>query len=58
VPTVNRQPGKATITWSTTEHRTKKQTIHQQDEIVFTIGADARTRFEVNRAGETLLSVD
>lgn len=52
VPTVTREEGKATITWSQGDE------VVQQDEILFIQGDDHRTRFTVTRAGRALIKVE
>lgn len=57
VPTVVREGGKVAIKWATTDGKTKKENITQQDEIAFTKGEDHRTRFTISRDGKEILNV-
>lgn len=57
MPSATMDSNKATITWQSTSKKTKKTTVHQQDEITFTSGTDHRSRFTIRRSGQTLLEV-
>lgn len=58
LPAAGMKDGKATITWASTDPKSKKETILQQDEIVFSELEDGRTGFTVNRNGAPLIKVN
>lgn len=58
IPSAEMEDGKATITWASTDNRSKETTIQQQDEIHFNERADGRTGFSIQRDGKQLIRVD